>query len=108
MVKKVVASLVVAGSLGLGSASVAGAAPSSNCANAPARIARLQAEEAQVGSILTSLQARAAHGGREARRLQWPIAFLTRTEARIVSQVTKLQARCPSSGGSGGGSTTVE
>jgi len=110
MVKKVVGALVLAGSLAMGSAGVAGAAPSPNCTNAPAVIARLQTEESNVASVVASLQAIAARGGREARWLQWPIAFLTRVEAGLASRVSSLQALCPSGGGSsssGSGGGTV-
>ncbi len=105
MVKKVVASLALAGSLAMVSSGVAEAAPGPNCTNAPAVIARLQSEETHVASVLARLQGIAAHGGREARWLQWPIAFLTHAEAGLASEVSTLQARCPSSTGSGGGGT---
>jgi hypothetical protein len=103
MVKKVVASLVLVGSLAIGSAGVAAAAASSDCSNAPATIARLQAEEAQVASALASLQAKTVHGRHGASRLEREVDFLTRAEARLASRVSKLQSRCPSKGGSGGG-----
>lgn len=109
MVKKVVASLALAGSLAMVGSGVAEAAPGPNCTNAPAVIARLQSEETHVASLLSRLQGIAAHGGREARWLQWPIAFLTRAEAGLSAEVSALQVRCPSSGsGSGGGTISVD
>jgi len=108
MLKKFVGSLLLAGSFVVGSAGAAGAAPSPNCTNAPAVIARLQTEESQVASLLASLRASAANGGREARWLQWPIAFLARVEAGLASEVSNVQAQCPSGGGSGGGTTSID
>jgi hypothetical protein len=108
--KKVVASLVLVGSLAAGSAGVAGAAPKPNCTNAPATIAQLKAEETQVASVLASLHAMAAQGGRDTAWLQWPIAFLTRGEARLAAEVSKLQTRCPSittTGGTGSGGGNI-
>jgi len=99
MMKKVVASLVLTGSLAIGSAGIAGAAPGPNCTKAPAVIARLQAEEAHVASLLATLQAKAAGAGHEAWRQRRSIALLTRAEADLVSQVSNLQTRCPSAGG---------
>jgi|GEM_PF-2822540 len=107
MVKKVVASLVLAGSIATGSAGVATAAPGPHCTNAPTRIARLQAQEAAVASALTSLEARAANGGRAAFRLHRDIALLTRAEARLTAQVSALEARCPSTGTSNTGPSTT-
>jgi hypothetical protein len=107
MVKKVVASLVVAGSIAAGSAGVAAAAPAPHCTNAPARIAQLQAQESGVASALTALEARAAHGGRGAFRLHRDIALLTREEARLTAQVSALQARCPGTGTSNSGPSTT-
>ena len=103
MVQKVVVSLVLAGSLVMGSISMASAAPRVNCTNAPAEIAHLQAEEAHVASLLSSLQARAAHGGLEAQWLQFPIALLTRVEAALAAEVTGLESYCSLGSGSGGG-----
>ena len=103
MVQKVVVSLVLAGSLAMGSMSMASAAPSVNCTNASAAIAHLQAQEAKVASLLSSLQAFAAHGGLEAQWLQFPIALLTRVEAALASEVTGLESYCSVGSGSGGG-----
>ncbi|MGA2520726.1 MAG: hypothetical protein ABSG81_07915 [Acidimicrobiales bacterium] len=103
MVKKVVASLALAGSMAVGSAGVAAAAPAPHCANAPARIARLQTEEAQVASAVTSLQALHPHGRRETARLDRQIAALTRMETSLSARLAALQAACPA----GGPDTTV-
>lgn len=102
MVKKILVSLVLAGTLAMGSAGVAAAAPSSSCANAPATIARLKAEEANIASMLATLKAEAAHAGHHGAWLQWPIAFLSHAESYLAAQVSQLQARCPSGLGSGG------
>ena len=102
--KKVIASLVLAGSVAVGSAGVAAAAPVSGCANAPATIARLTAEESHVASLLTSLHARVPHGRRQASRLERRIAVLNGVEGYLAAQLAALQARCTTgSGGSGGG-----
>ncbi len=106
MVKKMVTSVVLVGSLAIGSAGGASADPKPSCTNAPAVIARLQAAESQLGSVLASLQAKAAGGRHEARRLHREIEFLTRVEARLASRVTELQARCPGAT-TGGGTTTT-
>jgi len=107
MVKKVVASLVLTGSLTMGFMSMASAAPSVNCTNASATIAHLKAEEDQVASLLSSLQALAAHGGLEAQWLQFPIALLTRVEAALASEVSGLESHCSTGNGSGGGGTVT-
>ncbi len=109
MIKKVVVSLIVAGSLIAGGAGAAGAAPSINCATAPARVTQLQAQEAQVASFLTSLKAMEAHAlgsghAWQARWLQWSISFLTHAESGLAAQVAWIDAQCPppSSGGGSG------
>jgi hypothetical protein len=107
MVKKILVSLVLAGSLAAGSAGAAAAAPKSNCTKAPATIARLKAEEAQLTSTLASLQGKATSGDHETWRLERRIESLIRDEARLALRVSKLQARCPSGGGSGGGGTII-
>jgi len=107
MVKKVVVSLALAGSLAAISAGGAGAASVPNCSNAPAAISHLQAEEAQVASTLASLQAMTATGKHEARWLQMSIAFLTRAEAGLAARVSLLQAQCPSQEYSGYGSSNL-
>jgi hypothetical protein len=108
MVRKVVASLALAGSLAMGCAGAAVACTpnstpnsGSSCTNEPALVARLQAQEAQVASRLASMQAMAAQGGPGASWLRFSIAFLTHAEAELASQVSNLQAQCPTLGGSG-------
>jgi len=105
MVKKVMASLALAGSIAIGSAGMAAAAPSANCTRAPARIARLQAEESHVASLVATFQGTVPHGRRQASRIERRIAFLTGVEARLASEVSNVKTQCPSGsdGGSGGG-----
>ncbi len=106
-VKKVIASLVLAGSVAMGSAGVAAAAPSPGCANAPATIARLTAQESHVASVLASLHARVPHGRRQASRLERRIAFLTGVEGRLAARVGRVQAQCTTSSGGSGGGTVI-
>jgi len=94
MVKKVLVSLALAGSATVGSAGVAQAVPSFNCAKAPAVIAQLQAQESQINAALTSLTAMAASGKHGAWWLQRSIAFLTRAEVGLAARVMKLQVLC--------------
>jgi P pilus assembly chaperone PapD len=94
MVKKVLVSLALAGSLAAGCAGGAEAASVSNCTNAPATISHLQAEETQVAAMLVSLQKMVAPGKREAWWLQQSIAFLTRAEARLTARIDTLQGQC--------------
>ncbi len=105
MVKKVVAAAVLVGSLALGSAGVAWAAPGPNCTKVAAVITRLKAEDAQVAAALTSLEASSPHGRHAARRLERAIESLTRVEARLTARITNLEARCPTSVGTGGGTS---
>jgi hypothetical protein len=107
MLKKVVVSLALAGSLAASSAGGAEAASVPNCSNAPATISHLQAEEAQVASMLVSLQAVAAPGKRESWWLQQSIVFLTRAEAGLTARVSKLQAQCPANTYAGYGSSNL-
>jgi hypothetical protein len=110
MVKKVVAALVLAGSLVMCSAGVAGAkgtAPRGGCTNAAATLARLQGEEAEIAARLAALQAAAAQAlgtnrTHHAHEIQERMAELSRAESRLAAQVNSLQARCPGTGTGGG------
>ena len=105
MRKKVAAAVFAAASLAVGFGGVAGAAPAPRCTHAAATMARLQAEEDQVTSVLATLQSRSATNRHEAAVLRFEIAVLTRFEARLASAVSHLQARCPSTTGTGTGSS---
>jgi hypothetical protein len=107
MAKKVVAALVLAGSLVMCSAGVAGAkgtAPRGGCTNAVATLARLHSEETEVTGQLASLQAAAAQAlaagkTHHAHEIQERMADLSRVESWLVAAVNSLQARCPGAGG---------
>ncbi|HTZ07947.1 MAG TPA: hypothetical protein VMB72_02675 [Acidimicrobiales bacterium] len=105
MIKRVVGSLALAGTMALGAAGTAAAAPAPHCTNASHRIARLQHEETQVSALLTRLEAVTPHGRRQANRLHQEIAALTRFEALLTNQVNRLQAQCPTSTTTGTGNT---
>jgi len=106
MMKRMVVSLALAGSVALGTAGAAAAAPGPSCTGAPARIAQLQTEESQVSTLVAALQSGQPHGRHGVRQFEREIAFLTRVEARLTARIHALQSACPSaptSGGAGGG-----
>ncbi|HXX91663.1 MAG TPA: hypothetical protein VEI83_15705 [Acidimicrobiales bacterium] len=115
MVRKVVASLLVAGSLTLAPAlfpGAAGAAPKAGCTGAAATLARLRAQEAAESARLATLEgqvAQALGAGKthRAHELQEQVAVLTKMSAWLASQVSSLLARCPGVGSTGGGTTIV-
>ena len=103
-VSHAVGALVVLGSVAMGSAGVAEAAPAPNCTHAAARIARLQNQESALSTLISSLEAQTPHGRHHARELRREIALLTRVEASLAARVTRLQAACPT-GTTGTGTT---
>lgn len=113
MVRKVVVSLAVAGSLTLGSAALsvpAVAAGKAPCTGAASMLARWQSEEGNVSARLAAAQSQLAQAkGTGARhRLQARIAELTKEQARLAAEVRSLLGRCPGAGtGSGGGTVIV-
>jgi len=94
MMKKMVASLLVAGSLTMATSGMAGAVATPSCANSASTLSVLQAQEAKVGAALAALEAQES----QVPWLKWPIAALTRREAFLAAQVTALEARCPQGG----------
>jgi len=106
MIKRVVGSVALAGTMALGAAGTAAAAPAPHCTNASHRIARLQHEETQVSALLTRLEAVTPHGRRQANRLRQEIRTLTRVEAQLTNEVNRIEAQCPTSTGTGTTGTT--
>jgi len=121
MVRKAVTTLVLAGSVALGAAGTASAQPGPRCANAPDRIARLQAEETHLAAQVATLEGRMARQ----HHLWWlrrEVSALTHEETRVSAQIQHLQAACSgtddptttststttsTTAASGGGTTTV-
>ena len=110
MVKKVVASLVLTGTLAAGSAALSAPASAEgrhapSCSGAPATLARLQSAESALAARLAALQAQLAQSGtgRGSHGLRERIAEVTREQAELAGQVNRLLGRCPAAGGSGGG-----
>ncbi|HUO49788.1 MAG TPA: hypothetical protein VMU09_13240 [Acidimicrobiales bacterium] len=109
MVKKVVASLVLTGALAAGSAALSAPAsaagrPAPSCSGAPAALARLQSAESALAARLAALEAQLAQSGtsRGAHGLRERIAQVTREQAELAAQVSRLLGRCPAAGGNGG------
>jgi len=118
MMRKVVAALVLAGSLAAGStvlaapAGAAGRVGTVNCSDAATTLAHLQAAQAWVAAQLAALNTQLAQGSNSAPRwrtfeLREEIAGMTALQTWLAAQVSHLQAQCPSAGAGGSGGVTI-
>ena len=115
MLKKIVATAVLGGTLALGAAGVAGAATGGsthpNCAKAQAAVTRIVKLEAKANVWLPKAQQReatAVQNGNTARaaRIERRIARVQKLEARANARIQKLEAKCPGTTPPSGSPTT--
>jgi hypothetical protein len=105
MLKKIIATAVLGGTLALGAAGVAGAATTSgtthpNCAKAQAAVTRIVKLEAKANVWLPKAQQREATASqngntKRADRIERRIARVQKLEAKAAPRIQKLEAACP-------------
>jgi hypothetical protein len=116
MFRKLVATAVLGGTLALGGATAASAAPSSsttqiNCANAPRALARLIAWESKARTFVTKATARetkASSAGHTkiADLIEHRISVVQKREARRNSLIQRLESACPGAAPSSSATTS--
>jgi hypothetical protein len=117
MLRKIVATAALGGTLALGGGTAAYAAPSAssttqfNCANAPKALARLNTWESKAQTFVTKATARetkASNAGhtKVANFIRHRISVVQRREARRDSLIQRIESACPGAAPSSTGTTT--